>query len=125
MFLANVVFVLHLLLIIFMITVPFVEVPWSINLLHFTVVGSIIIHWLANDDSCFLTLLESKLRGIPTTSSFMYSLVSPVYQVKDETLSQIGKIALPVLGGVSLYKLLQKDMRVEVERMFNQLKLKE
>lgn len=124
MFLANVVFVLHLLLIIFLISVPFVDVPWSVSLLHFTVIGSIIIHWLANDDSCFLTLLESKLRGIPQTSSFMHSLVNPIYQVKDETLSQIGKIGLPVLGGISLYNIFQKDMKTEIERMINDLKLK-
>ena len=43
------------------------------------------VHWVLNDDTCALTLLERRLRGLTCDEeSFIYRIVSPVYKIRDE-----------------------------------------
>jgi hypothetical protein len=69
----------------------------STRLVYAVVIPSLWIHWMANDDGCVLTMLESHLRGVEKTSTFMHRLVSPVYSISEnslKTLSWIVTIAL-------------------------------
>ena len=50
---------------------------------HVLVTPFVWVHWVLNDDTCALTLLEKRVRGCDDASSFMYNLVSPVYKVRD------------------------------------------
>lgn len=96
--LATLIRTLHIFLILFVLLGAFLEDP-IILLLHFTTCFTILIHWRYNDNTCALTLMESKLRGIPAETSFMYSLVSPVYTPS----FSIDKGSILVLAGLGLW----------------------
>lgn len=119
--LANAIRVLHLLLIVFVVCTPFLfllpdsyvpEKLWPLLILHFTVCLSLLVHWKFNNDTCFLTVVESTLRGVPMQSSFMHSIVSPVYKIQNDTLKDVSNIAVPVLMGLVLWQLVSRRKEV-------------
>lgn len=121
--LANLIRILHVLLILFILCVPFVKkIPWQLILLHFVIVGSLLLHWVTNNDDCLLSNLESKLRGIPVETSFMYSLVSPVYKndISDEQIRVLVTFVTPFLGCATLFRFINNwDMIKENIQQYN------
>ena len=77
--LANVILAFHILLVAWIIIVPFIRVSGLQRVLHVIMLASIMMHWLANDDTCVLTLLECRLRGTTRKRSLIQRLVGPVY----------------------------------------------
>lgn len=69
---------IHVLLIVYMVTMPFFG-----NLDHLILAASgyilLFFHWFLNNDMCTLTVLEQKLRGVSKGETFMQSVVGPVY----------------------------------------------
>ena len=63
-------------------------------------VFSIMFHWITNNDSCMLTLLESKLRNKKSNETFMGRLISPVYKVSSFQI----RLATLALFLFALYK---------------------
>ena len=105
-FLADVIKILHIGLIAFIVIIPLLKKSRvQLLLLHCVMVASLLIHWLLNEDACFLTFLESSLRGIPTTSSFMHQLVNPIYKIEDADVKKFLMFMTPALGYVSLKRL--------------------
>lgn len=92
---------LHLFFIAWMVWAPFSGMTDMI-LLHALTVPSLLVHWATNQDTCVLTLLETKLRGIESEDSFFYSLVAPVYLIPDTTLKLVVTGATLGLWAVSL-----------------------
>ena len=84
-FLGTLIWVLHVLLVAFVAFAPFSSERWAL-VLHFVTVPFLWIHWLMNDDTCALTVLEKAVRGVDDSHSFFYNLVSPVYKVTDDTV---------------------------------------
>jgi hypothetical protein len=79
--LANIISFLHLLFILFVTITPFV-VNHPVGLLYYCFILFFLgIHWYTNDDTCVLTLIESKLRGKKSTDTFMGKLISPIYKI--------------------------------------------
>lgn len=120
--LAKIISFLHLLLVIFVVAVPFLpNVDWKILAIHVTLTVCLMLHWLMNSDTCALTLLESALLGVDEKQSFMYKLVSPVYKIKDENLSKIVKTLVPILTVISAYKLHKvfPEAQRELQMLFN------
>lgn len=85
---AGLVSVLHLVFVVFMAWAPFSGNRMAL-VCHLVVTPLLWLHWALNDDSCALTLLETKLRGVDNSQSFMHSLVSPVYKVKDADMRSV------------------------------------
>jgi hypothetical protein len=113
---ANLIRVLHIVLICFVIGVPFIKkLPWQFIMLHFVTVFSLLLHWCTNSDDCLLSLLESKIRGIPIETSFMYSLVSPVYknEISDEQIRSMVTIITPFLGFATLFRFVNNWDKIE------------
>lgn len=107
--LANIVQIIHIIVVLFTFFTPFLEkVDWTILMLHVTTVVSLLTHWIFNQDTCFLTLVESELRGIKQENSFMYSIVSPIYKIKDIELKKIVMIVVPILGLISAIRLYKR-----------------
>jgi hypothetical protein len=75
---ADLLFLLHVAIVIFCITSPFSKNP-AVLLLGFAALLSILTHWASNNDICCLTVAESWLRGVKKTDTFIDSIVSPVY----------------------------------------------
>jgi hypothetical protein len=74
---------LHVALVAFFVWAPFSRSDAALAL-HFVSMPFLWLHWVLNDDTCALTILESKLRGVPASRSFFHSIVSPVYKIRDE-----------------------------------------
>ena len=127
-FFANIVWILHMLLILFILIVPFMpNVTWPILVLHVTSIFSLMVHWSFNDDSCFLTLVECSLRGVDTKESFMHSIVSPVYKISDESLQTIVYRLTPILAMISIlrlfysYDIIKRDLGIFKRQLFNEI----
>ena len=118
MFLADLIFVAHLLFILFIVVAPFMDNP-LIHILHVTAVITLLVHWFLSSDVCCLSLLESKLRNIEYTDSFINKIVSPVYQMNGSTEIYIGVI---LLGLISIKKIHDsEELRLIFNRITNRL----
>jgi hypothetical protein len=75
---------LHALLIIFLVLSPFSRANY-ILFLHAIVIPFIVLHWIFNNNTCALTVMEhyiaEKLTGkkVDKNSGFMAHLINPVY----------------------------------------------
>jgi hypothetical protein len=78
---ANIISFLHLLIIIIITVTPFITNNPFILLYYCVMIFFLGLHWVTNDDTCVLTLIESKLRGKKSTETFMGKLISPVYKI--------------------------------------------
>jgi hypothetical protein len=117
--LANIVRLIHMGIIGFVVVCPFLKKRnWMVDVLHVVSVITLLAHWYLDEDTCFLTFLESMLRGIPTNQSFMYSIVSPIYKISDESLKSIVVHATPILGLISVMRIMnnwdviQRDLKI-------------
>ena len=98
--------IIHVGVVLFIVVVPFLKkIQWTVALLHVTSVVSLLVHWYVDEDTCFLTLLESMLLGIDTKTSFMHRLVSPIYKIQDKDLKRLVWIVTPILGLITLTRL--------------------
>ena len=98
--LANIIALLHLILVIFVVSTPFVTDNPLILLFYSFIVFSIMFHWITNNDMCVLTLIESKLRNKKSNQTFMGRLISPVYRVSSLQI----RLATLALFLFALYK---------------------
>ena len=103
-YLANFIYFLHILVILFVIFGPFSNIP-SILIIHIAFSFSLLVHWLANNNACSLTYLESQLRGIDVKDSFTYQFISPVYDISKTDWSRICYIITIIVLSISIYKL--------------------
>ncbi len=77
---------LHFLVILFVIIIPFTNYTYLI-LIHSIIVPFIMIHWILNNDNCAITeaekIIRFKLNGgnnpVKYSDCFSYKLISPVY----------------------------------------------
>jgi hypothetical protein len=102
--LATFVMLFHVMLIAFSLLAPFSNSN-GILVLHITWCLTLILHWVASSNACSLTLLESKLRGLDCTETFMHRLISPFYDIQEGVLSKIIYITTILLMAFSVYKL--------------------
>ncbi len=103
MFLCNLIFLLHVLLVLFVIIAPFTR-DFRVQLIHAVVVPSILIHWAFNDNTCCLTVLEGCLRGgVPRDKLFFERLVGSVYAADYDPMIIAGMIMLWVVSVIDLY----------------------
>jgi len=110
--LANLVWLLHMAFIAWMVMVPFSDNE-PMLVLHLFTVPFLWFHWIMNDDTCSLTLIEMKLRGLETCEkSFFYSLVSPVYKPKDDDVRAVAWVAAIGLWLVTLSKVVKNPKMV-------------
>lgn len=103
-YLANFIYVLHILVILFVIFAPFSNIP-SILIIHIAFSFSLLVHWVANNNACSLTYMESQLRGIDLKESFTYQFISPVYDISKTNWSRICYIVTIIVLMISIYKL--------------------
>lgn len=109
--LANIVWVLHILFVVFVIYAPFSSHP-QLVVMHAITIPFVCFHWMLANDTCCLTLCERWLRGCEAKESFFHNLVSPVYNaavpgagISDETLSKWIWAATLLLWSVSAVRL--------------------
>jgi hypothetical protein len=92
----------HTAIVSFVTFTPFI--PYASNekfLLHITSVLCLKVHWFYNNDACFLTYLETKLRGIQNNKSFIHSIVSPLYNISNTLVTNI-TLSLGLISSIRL-----------------------
>lgn len=111
--------VLHILLVMFVLIVPFCRplfpqdspLPGLLIVMEVVVIPAILIHWVTNQSTCCLTMLECSLRGVPANQTFMHQLLDPVYRfvsndhLDNETLKPCMYTIIILLWLKSVYEL--------------------
>jgi hypothetical protein len=93
----------HVGVIAFVLLAPFSSDP-SVVRAHVWLVPFLWVHWLLNNDACALTVLECKLRGVPTEASFVHSVVSPVYRITQTSAKTLAWVASLLVWGVAVWR---------------------
>ena len=113
----NVVRFIHAIFIIFVLIAPFTNFELLLSY-HFIIIPFLWLHWITNNDICALTLIESKLTGVDMNSTYMGSIISPIYQIQNFHFY----IITAVLFLISAYRLYtQFDFRL-LKRTYSEMK---
>lgn len=120
-FLADIIYVFHIIIILFVILAPISNIP-AILILHVVFCISLIVHWVGNNNACSLTYFESYLRGLDNTSeSFSYKFIAPIYDISKTEWSKICYIVTITALLISIYKLYYSDKVTEAFQCYNNL----
>lgn len=85
----NIIFLLHLLFVLFIVAVPVVSVSIQLLFLHIALLTCVVVHWGLNNDVCCLTLMEQRLyRDKAKKDLFLQRLVGPVYNVTNRDIKR-------------------------------------
>lgn len=110
----------HVLFIIVNMTLAFSHHPMTL-MLSIMINLSLLTHWLTNNDTCALTVVEAIVRGAPSDQTFMHRLVSPVYKFNHETVyyaTYIGTILLLMTATIRLARLYKKTNKDALAFLF-------
>lgn len=103
-FAANIIRVLHFLLVAFLILAPFTKDSLFI-LTNIVLIVSIMFHWAVNNQTCCLTICEKILRGKELDSeTFFGNLVGPVYSANETSITWIFMSTLLIFSIIQLYR---------------------
>jgi hypothetical protein len=97
-FIADIVQIIHIIIRIFIVVVPFIGDEYWLTL-HLITIPFIMMHWVVNQTVCVLTEIESAVRGCPRVDTFIGQIVIPIY--KNESF--VGTIISP------FYEIKDKD----------------
>lgn len=86
---ANIISFLHLLVVLFVINVPLISNNPFVLMYYCFIVFFIMIHWQYNNDTCILTVIESKLRGKKDNDTYFGKLIKPIYNVSSQEIQYI------------------------------------
>lgn len=114
---ANLIFMLHVLIFLFVVTVPFIGSDMLV-LLNLVFMLGILVHWICNNNICVLTVIEKHIRGTPDdTQTFFGKLFGGVYTFGKD--SKISWWILSFLILLSLYKVIKGKV---IQKLINAIK---
>jgi len=108
-FLADCIFYFHIFVVLFIVFMPFLDVPPVFLILHITSCVCLMLHWYSNSDICSLTVIEGQLRGVDRTETFTHKFISPIYKITSTEWSNIVWLVTFIVMCVSIYKLYHTD----------------
>jgi hypothetical protein len=116
-FAANIIWLLHLLFVLWVLITPFTNSE-PMLILHLIMMPFLWMHWWINDDTCSLTMIEMKLRGLEygtedAQKSFFYNLVSPVYRIQDGDVRSVAWLLSLLLWLITLTKVVKKPTMIK------------
>jgi hypothetical protein len=105
--------VIHLFVVLFVVLTPFFGNNYVL-LIHAIMIPFIILHWIANDNSCILTTIEMQLRKqlygneINKSDCLTCNIISPIYDVTNnyEEYSLIIYVVTLLLWATAVSKLI-------------------
>jgi len=119
--LLKIITLIHLLFVLFIIGVPFINSNYLL-FVHVIIVPFIVLHWICNDNTCVLTLVEKKLRKdiygdkYNKDDCITCKLIEPVYDFR-KNYKQFSRIIYTItfiLWSISLGRLLYKYKNNEI-----------
>jgi len=79
-FLGDFIWLIHMLFVALNVVAPFSGSDILLRY-HVVMMPFLYVHWMTNDDTCALTIMEERVRGLKTKKeSFFHKIVSPVYK---------------------------------------------
>jgi len=102
----------HLMVILFVVIVPFTNSKLLL-LLHSIIVPFIMFHWIINNDTCAITVMEKFMREqingciVSENECFSHKIIGPVYNFMNEHVdySQWTWVMTITLWLITMYKL--------------------
>jgi hypothetical protein len=116
--------IIHFLVILFVVGVPFTNIS-SLLILHFITVPFIMFHWFLNNDTCAITLAEKFVRtqmnggvSVDDWECFSHRIMSPIYKFTSNNInySQWTWTMTTFLWFITCYKLYGKIQSGELKR---------
>ena len=105
---------IHIVLILFIIGIPFFNSNYFL-LIHVIFVPFMVIHWICNDNTCVLTIIEKQIRkklygDQQNDDCFTCRLIEPIYDVNKnyQTFSKAIYVITITLWIISVAKLYSK-----------------
>ena len=106
---------LHILIILFIVGVPFTNSKYLL-LIHIIIIPFIMLHWVLNDNTCALTVVERKLRKNINGAEYddddciTCKLIEPIYDFRKnyDKFTIIIYMITTLLWGISVGKLVYK-----------------
>lgn len=119
--LLKLILILHTIFVLFVIFTPFIGSNYFL-LLHCIIVPFVMLHWVLNDNTCALTLIEKKLREklygtiANNNDCFTCRLIEPVYDFKGnyDAISELIYLVTTLLFSISGYKLYTRYTNGEI-----------
>ena len=124
MILADLVFLFHCIIVLFILFAPFTDIP-AILILHIIFSICLFVHWYANSNVCSLSVLESNLRGLDRTNTFTHQFIGPVYDISSSEWSSIIWMITFFIMSISIYKLYHSYKFKIAWECYNKLKKEE
>jgi hypothetical protein len=110
---------------VFVVVTPFTNSNYFL-FLHVIIIPFMMFHWVLNDNTCFLTLVEKYLRtqagqNIKNEDCFTCRLIEPIYDFEkdNKTLSDIIYIITIFLWVLSFTKLYNKYTNGEISSIYD------
>ena len=106
--LANLIFIFHCAVVLFVLFAPFSNVP-AFLILHITFTLCLFTHWYANSNVCSLSVMESQLRGLNRTETFSHKFIAPIYEISESEWSNLIWIITFIVMCISIYYLYHSE----------------
>lgn len=116
--LADCIRVFHIAVILFVIVAPFVNSP-AVLVLHITFSVCLLVHWISNNNTCSLTLLECHLRGVKPSHTFSHQFIAPMYDVSATDWSALCYVVTLVAMFWSVSKLRESGVLSKISACWN------
>jgi len=116
---ADIIALLHFALVCVIVYAPFAK-DKRFAVFYILIMPFLFWHWSINDDTCALTELEYRVRGIEKKESFFHKLISPVYKMEENDVNRMAKTIMMFLLYVSMYRI--GLFRFEKKGMFYTMK---
>ena len=117
-----VVYIIHIIVLIFVIVAPFTNSNYLL-FMHSILVPFIMLHWLLNNDSCAVTMIEKYARGggsvVNNEDCISYKIVGPIYNLTKDYAdhSKLTWITTIILWLISVGKLYNKYRTGEIKKI--------
>ena len=107
--LANIIFVFHIIIILFKLIAPFTN-KIALLILHIVFSLCLLLHWHLNSNVCSLSILESHLRGLDYTNTFSHQFISPIYNISSTIWNDFTTIITLILMYISIIQLINNNI---------------
>ena len=116
-----IIYIIHLIVLIFVIIAPFTDSNYLL-FMHAIIVPFIMFHWLLNNDTCAVTMIEKFARGggesdVKNEDCISYKIVGPIYNLTRDYAdqSQLTWTITIILWLISVGKLYKKYSTGEIK----------
>lgn len=126
--LLNLIVICHTIYVLFVVLTPFIGNNYFL-LLHAMVVPFMMLHWVLNNNTCALSMMEKTVREqiygtVKSDDCFTCNLINPIYDFKNnyDSLSNFIYLITTILWFITLYKLIKKYTNGEITNIYDIVK---